>query len=82
VAIQADLLAPFLHPLMLHVCSALTHLADAVRSDALATLELMLDHAPRGALGCYTAQVLSPTQALADKLAHPVITVLPKSGTI
>jgi len=43
---------------MLHVCSALTHLADGVRSDALATLELMLDHAPRGALGRYTAQVL------------------------
>ena len=54
---QAELLAPFLHPLMLHVCSALTHLQDAVRADALATLELVLDHAPRGALARYTHQV-------------------------
>jgi pre-rRNA-processing protein IPI1 len=68
---QADLLAPFLHPLMLHVCSALTHLADGVRSDALATLELMLDHAPRGALGRYTAQVLNPTHALSEQQLTP-----------
>ncbi|KAK3256178.1 hypothetical protein CYMTET_34672, partial [Cymbomonas tetramitiformis] len=47
-------LLPFLHPLMLHLCCAMTHLGEEVRLDSLVSFDLILQHAPAGTLARYS----------------------------
>ena len=57
-ALPPPQLAPFVPLLVLHSCSAMTHLDESVRRDALPPLQLLLAAAPRCVLACAPAALL------------------------